>query len=216
MSSHDMVKRALLRPAKASLKSRITQLTIHGKRSIFENCSAEAQLVEFVSLSRAIGLPISDADLQVEASRIVSSLEASSSKPSVTFVRFLNELIFASTQWLSPFRGRIILDLNMTENISDLAAFSQPPQPALQSSTAPQSMSADEQLRGIVDDVHNGATVAVENNPPAFQDDGNCYRRLTRELSRYVSSVLSPRNPAKHVPSDEELQNQARWIMFGE
>ncbi|RSL47369.1 hypothetical protein CEP54_013429 [Fusarium duplospermum] len=44
--------------------------------------------------------------------------------------------------------------------------------------------------------------------------DANCYRRLGRELTRFVMSTMSARNPKSHVPTDEELQHQARWIMF--
>ncbi|GME48147.1 hypothetical protein BGZ63DRAFT_351527 [Neofusicoccum parvum] len=38
--------------------------------------------------------------------------------------------------------------------------------------------------------------------------------RVARELSRFVASTVSARNPNSHVPTDEELQHQARWIMF--
>lgn len=46
--------------------------------------------------------------------------------------------------------------------------------------------------------------------------DANCYRRLARELTRFVSSTMSPNNPNWHVPTDAEIQHQARWILFDE
>ncbi|UPK95660.1 hypothetical protein LCI18_006595 [Fusarium solani-melongenae] len=49
---------------------------------------------------------------------------------------------------------------------------------------------------------------------PFFLNDNNSYRRLTRELSRFVVSCMSPNNPNSHVPSDEELKYQARWILY--
>lgn len=49
-----------------------------------------------------------------------------------------------------------------------------------------------------------------------FDTDSNCYRRLARELGRFVSSTMSPNNPNRHVPTDAELQHQARWILFDE
>lgn len=49
---------------------------------------------------------------------------------------------------------------------------------------------------------------------PFFLNDTNCYRRLARELTRYVSAAMSPNNPHCHVPTDEELQHQARWILY--
>ncbi|KAK0640192.1 hypothetical protein DIS24_g9601 [Lasiodiplodia hormozganensis] len=44
----------------------------------------------------------------------------------------------------------------------------------------------------------------------------NIVRRLARELSWFVAITTSTRNPDSHVPTDEELQHQARWIMFDE
>ena len=72
-----------------------------------------------------------------------------------------------------------------------------------------------------------------------FLNDANCYGRLAKELTRFVMSSLSPNNPLQHVcltifqylillllqrapqlifleqiPSDAEIQNQARWIIY--
>ncbi|KAF4632922.1 hypothetical protein G7Y89_g5211 [Cudoniella acicularis] len=49
---------------------------------------------------------------------------------------------------------------------------------------------------------------------PCFLSDTNSYQRLRYELLRYVASCLSLNNPARHIPSDAEIQNQARWIIF--
>lgn len=47
-----------------------------------------------------------------------------------------------------------------------------------------------------------------------FMNDSNCYRRLAQELTRFVMATMSPNNPNQHVPSDAEIQHQARWILF--
>ncbi|ESZ95442.1 hypothetical protein SBOR_4183 [Sclerotinia borealis F-4128] len=47
-----------------------------------------------------------------------------------------------------------------------------------------------------------------------FLNDANCYNRLVRELSRFVARCVSPNNPNQHIPSDAELQNQARWVIY--
>ncbi|KAI5868379.1 hypothetical protein GGS23DRAFT_26578 [Durotheca rogersii] len=47
-----------------------------------------------------------------------------------------------------------------------------------------------------------------------FLNDANCYNRLARGLTRYVKSTMSPNNPSRHVPTDEELQYQARWLVY--
>ncbi|GKU07156.1 monocarboxylate transporter 4 [Fusarium langsethiae] len=49
-----------------------------------------------------------------------------------------------------------------------------------------------------------------------FNNDSNSYRRLTRGLSRFVMTTISSNNPISHVPTDEELKYQARWIWYGE
>ncbi|KAK2036611.1 hypothetical protein LZ31DRAFT_636497 [Colletotrichum somersetense] len=51
---------------------------------------------------------------------------------------------------------------------------------------------------------------------PFFLNDPNRYARLARELSRFVASTMSPNNPNNHVPTDEEIQYQARWILYGD
>ncbi|TWU78539.1 hypothetical protein ED733_002224 [Metarhizium rileyi] len=49
---------------------------------------------------------------------------------------------------------------------------------------------------------------------PFFLNDANCYRRLAKELRRWVKSTMSPNNPNRHIPTDDELQYQARWILY--
>ncbi|EFQ32278.1 hypothetical protein CGRA01v4_11139 [Colletotrichum graminicola] len=49
---------------------------------------------------------------------------------------------------------------------------------------------------------------------PFFLNDPNRYARLARELSRFVASTMSPNNPNNHVPTDDEIRYQARWILY--
>lgn len=51
---------------------------------------------------------------------------------------------------------------------------------------------------------------------PFFLNDPNRYRRLARELSRFVATSMSPNNPNMHKPTDDELRYHARWIFFDE
>ncbi|KAI3541412.1 homeobox and C2H2 transcription factor [Colletotrichum filicis] len=209
MSSPEMVQKARTHPTKTTLKPRITQLRIHGKRDIFESCGLEDKLQEFVNPAVADGLDLGDFELQVEASRIISTMEFSSCKPWTTYESFLHNLIYASTQWLLPFRSRTSLALRGATGHEDASC------------DFPPSMEATDQVipmeRDLVQGQSERSEASLELADSAalvFQNESNCYRRLARELSRYVSSALSPRNPAKHLPSDEELQNQARWIMY--
>ncbi|KAJ0289552.1 hypothetical protein CBS470a_004364, partial [Colletotrichum nupharicola] len=33
-------------------------------------------------------------------------------------------------------------------------------------------------------------------------------------LSRFVASTMSPNNPNSHIPTDEEIRHQARWVLY--
>lgn len=46
--------------------------------------------------------------------------------------------------------------------------------------------------------------------------DPNLYKWLGRELGRWVTSIMSPNNPNSHVPSDEEIQHHARFLVYDE
>ncbi|KAL6890797.1 hypothetical protein GGI43DRAFT_430424 [Trichoderma evansii] len=215
MSSEDIAKQAQIRPMKTCLKARITQLQIRGKRNIFENCNAEDQLQKYVDLSLSSGLTIGYAELQFEASNIITSLDASATNHSPLFVRFLNDLIFSSNQWLVPFCGRSPLQpgegiiTGPSEILQGIAAqkFGGNPIPVACPPEFPNDHKADNT---------KSCNFSPGKSAPYLQDDSNCYRRLTRELSRFVASAVSPHNPNSHTPSDEELQYQARWIMFEE
>ncbi|KAH7137392.1 hypothetical protein B0J13DRAFT_77810 [Dactylonectria estremocensis] len=50
----------------------------------------------------------------------------------------------------------------------------------------------------------------------SFHNDNNFDRWVTRELRRWVKATMSPNNPNSHTPSDDELQHQARCILFDE
>ncbi|KAH8803712.1 hypothetical protein F5884DRAFT_824482 [Xylogone sp. PMI_703] len=215
MSSEEITKQARMHPMKTSLKARITQLQIHSKGNIFENCSAEDQLRKYVDLATSSGLVVGYAELQFQASNIIALLEASAKKPSPMFVRFLNDLIFASTQWLVPFCCRSHLELGREIAPRHRHMWQQVAAPTLGESST-QAACALEGTNESTIEITRWSSSALGKLTPYLQDDSNCYRRLTRELSLFVASTVSPHNPKRRIPSDEELQYQARWIMFEE
>lgn len=40
------------------------------------------------------------------------------------------------------------------------------------------------------------------------------YANLTQQLSRYISTCMSANNPRCHIPTDAEIQHQARLIVY--
>lgn len=223
MSSEVIVKRARTRPLKTARKSRVTYLCINGKANIFEECSFEQQLQNYVDISKLLEPEVTDQELQREACSIIQTAEISSTKPSEAFSGFLIGLINASTRWLEPFRTRAglpptehpeapTLDAGNQDFLSaalpDLKVGhhdgeSSPEDPGLQD--------ANELSDGNVENVVKPGTATT-----FFVNEDNCYRRLALELTRFVKITMSDRNPNRHVPSDAELQHQARWISFEE
>ncbi|KAH6655838.1 hypothetical protein BKA67DRAFT_592008 [Truncatella angustata] len=223
MSSDIITKQARIRPMRIAARSRITQLKIYGKRTVFEGCILEAQLFDFVETSRSVVTNVENETLQDEAWNIVSRMEALKPKPSRLFPEFLFRIIHRSSHWLNLFRQRMnlapvkdgclnmasapVIASNSPHNVNDRCI----------SDTEPFLTSYD-QLSHILAEptlpVATGTGPVAISVTPGFFNDSNCYRYLARELTRFVTHTTSPRNPNCHVPTDEELQYQARWIMY--
>ncbi|EMT73588.1 hypothetical protein FOC4_g10002076 [Fusarium odoratissimum] len=232
MSAAEIANQAKLRPTKQLAEGRLSQLKINGKGNIFENCELEAALQQYMTAHTSMGHFPTDSELQQEACNVLNRTETSSSHPSRRFLDFLMRLVWSSTVWLEPFRQRaetlvalanesvndsyflwgqtdtaVPLDASMeldmlqpwVENRS-LSPEGVPEIPAISMHSTPES-------RALIRDKVRTAT-------PFFINDNNSYRRLKRELSRFVMTTMSPNNPNRHIPSDDELKYQARWILY--
>ncbi|CAI6058951.1 unnamed protein product [Clonostachys chloroleuca] len=217
MSSQDIAQRARLRPVKDSSKFRITQLQIHGKDNVFQDCGLEIELQKYVETFVLLELTIENGGLLSDAGRIALQFGEVSSIHSEIFFPFLESLGFGSTGWLETFRQRAgllpvksfplsAMDTTCTLDSQNLLGQSFLETPA-----------------DLINETHESEIALVSSSQPidakppsSFLHDSNCYRRLTSELSRYVASTTSTRNPAQHIPSDEELRHHARWIMLQE
>ncbi|CAI6096057.1 unnamed protein product [Clonostachys chloroleuca] len=47
-------------------------------------------------------------------------------------------------------------------------------------------------------------------------NDPNFHRWLGLELQRWVSIISSPQHPNPRIPSDQEIQDQARWLLYND
>ncbi|KAM5376891.1 hypothetical protein ACJZ2D_005235 [Fusarium nematophilum] len=225
LSSEEITRDARLRPMKNAAKSRFTQLKIHGKGDIFEDCKLESLLRQHVDMLQLLNFDIGDDELQLEACNIVNQMP----NASPTFVKLLCDLVYNSSHWLEPFRLRA--RLSPTTTASHAAPKSSPSHHAFTTKTTvdlplPEVPGEDGSWMG---DHHAKSTalhaacfdtggcrpyIGVEGTKVVLLNDTNMYRALTRELSRFVASAISPLNPNSHTPTDEELQYQARWIMY--
>ncbi|KAI0535038.1 hypothetical protein GGR58DRAFT_515665 [Xylaria digitata] len=224
MSSETIVQEARIRPMKTANKTRLTHLKIGGKANIFEGCNMEEQLRKFVEAPKLLDLEVKDDELQREACDIVQRAELCWPSRSGIFGKFLTQLIRSSAGWITAFRQRAGLPLGPARlTAREQPAFLPPSENSDNALTyiefsLPPSV---EQIRVDLPAALSTSLIpAFPSHPPSgtvgqdFSNDINCYRRLTRELSRFVAATMSLRNPNCHVPTDEELRYQARWLMF--
>lgn len=281
MSSVEIAEQARLRPMKNAAESRMTQLKVNGKLNIFDQCDLEHQLACQIAIHDALGLALSEVEIQQEACNVLRCIEASSPNPSRPFLDFLSRLIWGSNHWVTALRERtqgqsvgsitnedMLFGVNnieplaplpfptdtplaLLEPMQDNASLTQTPNyggmtlgnlghaPILAARTL---LSTDINDLPIVNDEWSLSTSSDSTyndhystawkpakmitaaapvysfsggkTQPFFLNDKNCFRRLARELSRFVATTMSPKNPNSHVPVDDELRYQARWILY--
>ncbi|KAF3767439.1 hypothetical protein M406DRAFT_345452 [Cryphonectria parasitica EP155] len=170
----------------------------------------ERELAEFVKNQRATDAKDpSDDELQKQARCIVYKCQ-NSWQPTAA----------DNPAWLTAFKQRCSQD--------------QSPQPVSSSNNSPPAGTVQFNNSSMSDiaDITNAAAAfnsfgSVPPASPATQDTNilrqgghlflngsGCYRRLARELARFVGASMSPNNPNQHVPTDQEIQHQARWIIY--
>ncbi|KAF5688598.1 monocarboxylate transporter [Fusarium denticulatum] len=221
MSSEEVTKEARIRPMRDAAKSRLTQLKIYGKEDIFEDCKLEGPLRQHVDIQQLLNFEVGYEELQREAKNIVNQMPNSSP----IFINLLFDLIYSSTHWLVPFCIRANLDpANTMWHVDGSGA-----PVAWHGLVSSHTERPAEQDTMVLDE--NTDSTALETPKIFLSTDGSCpnvdmgaraislndtnlYRELTRELSRFVTRAMSPLNPNNHVPTDEELRYQARWIEY--
>ncbi|KAK8051814.1 homeobox and C2H2 transcription factor [Apiospora rasikravindrae] len=157
------------------------------------------ELGEFLRSQRSLGLEPSDADLQSKARTIIYEQDDD-----------WNQTAADDSKWLEDFRARHAGGINtgiaMDASIPSSAQLQKPPSPLLGFPTTLTS-TPDRQSPRPGNRSRPGIYMYYLN-------EANCYRRLSKELGRFVASAMSENNPNQHIPTDEELQYQARWIEY--
>ncbi|CRK26629.1 hypothetical protein BN1708_014602 [Verticillium longisporum] len=214
---------ARLLPMQQVAKSRLTKLTINGKSNIFDNCELELEMHQRIVMHGALGLVLSDYTLQQEASEILESVETCSPNPSKLFKDFLLRLVWGSSKWLEPLRQR---DQQLsTDEPRGILAFAhqrdtghtplgqKPPEvwPEVWPQKDAEPLSSSFLTSTLLS---SGQSLRGGDGMPFLLNDHNSYSRLTAGLTRFVVSAMSPNNPKRHVPTDEEIQYEARWLWY--
>ncbi|XPT00704.1 hypothetical protein M3J09_009854 [Ascochyta lentis] len=233
MSCKQITDEAKFGPLRLHNESRFTILKINGRDNLFELCPLEAQLWTFMRAKEATGNTVTDENIQEEASKIINYMEQTSKTPSDVFANWLITLIHANTDWLQSFKVRAC-SAEHTPSVESATLGTGPflafhcapvlrPLP-LQMPTA--SPASDANLPNVHIDpatyhLTRGLDTPLDENnlfPPArsrmFINSTNFFSWLVRDLARWVAATMSPNNPNCHIPTDEELQHQARCIVY--
>ncbi|KAH8201312.1 hypothetical protein TruAng_004556 [Truncatella angustata] len=158
----------------------------------------DRELGEFLQTQRSMGIEPTDALLQRQARLIIYDNDDD-----------WNQTAADDTAWLESFKQRYqSSDTPMTTSTSSTSP----------KTHRPQALTVVNPCTGAYGPTVMPTSFAIPPRPlrpgPYFLNDANCYQRLAKDLGRFVASTMSANNPNSHVPSDEELQHQARWIVY--
>ncbi|KAK4145835.1 C2H2 transcription factor [Dichotomopilus funicola] len=157
----------------------------------------EYELAEYIRVQRAMGTEPTDADLQKHARMIIFEYEDE-----------WNQTQADDPAWLAAFRQRHATSSTGSSAGAMMMTSAATTQPSTTTSSA-----ANYWCQSV--STFNRDSSSNTGKPGTFYlNDANCYQRLARELKKWVTSTMSPNNPNCHVPTDEELQHQARWIVY--
>jgi len=176
----------------------------------------ESELAEYVRIQRSIGIEPTDASLQKQARIIIYEYDDGWNQTAADNAAWLDAF---KQRHLSPGSSTAALDSQRPITIASVTPGNAPGKQPIYSGQSAECRTSNISTHSI----SSGRCAADSGgcgNPvkigPYFFNDANCYRRLARELGRFVQSTMSPNNPNSHIPSDEELQHQARWILYDE
>ncbi|KAI0915133.1 hypothetical protein F4823DRAFT_570985 [Ustulina deusta] len=167
----------------------------------------EAELGEYLRLQRSLGNEPTDAGLQRQARIIVYEVDDE-----------WNQTAADDKEWLENFRERHPPKSSRPSPTSS-SSLSTKRHPSTTSQSTPLDPSHTIHASGKSPQANNslspGGSSTGSIKPGArFLNDANCFRRLAKDLNRFVTATMSANNPNRHVPTDEELKHQARWIVY--
>jgi hypothetical protein len=175
--------------------------------TIYNYSRLERELAVYTESQRVLGLEPSDNDLQRQARIIIYEFDDG-----------WNQTAADNIDWLNAFKQRHLPSLasqSSTSSSLSSTGFDKCPRVPSMASVAPLAGTTLQVARHS-NPARNSTEPRILKTAPFFLNDANCYRRLERELSRYVTLTMSPNNPNQHVPTDDELRHQARWILYDE
>ncbi|RFU25939.1 hypothetical protein B7463_g10400, partial [Scytalidium lignicola] len=195
---------------KRSMDDKSIDFTVHNHRRL------ERELIDFVMSQKALGHIPSDSDIQRQARMIIYGNDDPWNQTMADNPDYIE--IFKRQYGLAPQLSKPSSS-NLDNDHREGCVLSQGPSgsPSLHwDLTSPCTQGSQDHEQPLYATAQNQPSANSNPTLPLqnFLNDSNCYRRLVRELSRFVQSCLSPNNPNQHIPTDGELQNQARWVIY--
>ncbi|EGX94273.1 homeobox and C2H2 transcription factor [Cordyceps militaris CM01] len=218
MSCEEITRDAMFQSVRGQEENRMSALRINGKDNIFQDCTFESELRQFTLSLPLGGKEVANWELQVEADRILRRAQQISISSKENVLNWLLRLTYNSTDWLVDFRKRLFQAVEQGEEAAEVSPAAAGDTSMLDAQTtstdSPMGTDPDSTLQDPTKERQRAAAARRRG----FYDlnDANGYRRLARGLARFVASSMSDCNPNKHIPSDEEIQQQARWLEYGE
>ncbi|CAN9171120.1 unnamed protein product [Alternaria alternata] len=231
MSSEDVIKEARSGSMELSNDGEISFLKIHGQHYLFEKCQFESQLRIFVEFERLMDVHVHDVHIQNEACEIIRRKEEDSLTSSESFTSWIITLVRSNADWLSKFKERngisakdvtnhLVSGLSLGSGSSESFPWLPPcsPSPPVFLST---EYEVDPSAVDLIQADHMPAVSAPLTEASELQglanyhiEDANFYRGFVANLKRWVAATMCTENPNSHVPSDAEIQHQARWLLY--
>lgn len=182
--------------------------------TIYNYSQLEIELAEFTRNQRALGSSPTDDDLRSHARCVVHKCSKSQ-----------NETAADNKAWLDAFKQRHLRTETSQASPSNSNSPSNTLEPlihGLNTTRASASGSGFSPFTGSGTNspanahYHESSPLSGAKRSQLFMNGSGNYRQLVRELARYVASAMSPNNPNRHVPTDEEIRHQARWVLYDE
>jgi hypothetical protein len=235
MSYADITRKARSGLMELSNDGEISFLKVHGQHYLFEQCPLESQLRVFVEFDRLMNVHIHDVHIQNEACEIIRRMEEHSSTPSETFASWLITLMRSHMDWLSKFKERNgISTTNTTIDLAsglsldsslDSSLNKNSPWLSSSSSLPPRFLRTEYEIDPAIIypiPVDHMPVVSARLTDTSqrhdldhfHMEDTNVYCGFEPDLKRWVAATICPQNPNFHIPSDAEIQHQARWILY--
>ncbi|KAJ6785187.1 hypothetical protein PWT90_01598 [Aphanocladium album] len=215
MSCKEITRDAMFQSVRGQEENRMSTLRINGKDNIFQDCAFESELRQFTLSLPLGGTEVANWELQVEADRILRRAQQKSISHKDNVLNWLLRLTYNRTDWLVEFKKRAFQAVAQGQEPSEIS-----PAASDGATLDPKTLNVDSPMAAdpAQQDTTKERYKAAAASRRGFYDlnDANGYRRLARGLARFVASSMSDCNPNKHIPSDEEIQQQARWLEYGE